>query len=569
MYSIKKTERVYEPISSFYNLVEHFAGFGDRIAYRYFVDGGKNLAEMTYGEFAAMVRDEAAGLSALGLAGRRVAVIGETSPEWVATFLAIVTSGGVAVPMDKELAIPEIEGLLASAEIEGIVYSPTFAHKFDSAVASHSSLKFFVPMKPADDELIDEKVIPLAKIMEAGKANAGYTPAPPTDLNRLTVMLFTSGTTGTSKCVMLSEKNMVTAINGGCEAVNFTPDDTVVSVLPIHHTYELSHGMFSAMNYGMVVCINDSLKHVLKNFKLFRPTGLVLVPLFVNTMYQRIMKEAEKTGKKRKLRVGMKISRFLRHLKIDVRKKLFRDVQEAFGGRLVKIISGGAPLNPKMCDEFFEFGIQISEGYGITECSPLISVNPYFAAKDYSVGPAIPGCRARIELDGRILPPGETGEIVVSGDNVMLGYYHNDEANAAVFTEDGWFRTGDMGHMDEDGYIYITGRCKSVIVLENGKNVFPEEIEEYLANVEGVKESVAVGRKAEGSDEIILTAIVVPDFDAFPKGATDEEIYKVLHERIVAMNKKLASFKQVRALEIRREEFPKTTSRKIRRHLIH
>ena len=449
------------------------------------------------------------------------------------------------------------------------MYSPSFAHKFDGAVASHPSLKFFIPMKPAEDELTDEKIVPLSKVVEAGAANTAYTLTPSQDMDRLTVMLFTSGTTGTSKCVMLSEKNMVTAINGGCETVNFTPDDTVVSVLPIHHTYELSHGMLSAMNYGMTICINDSLKHVLKNFKLFRPTGLVLVPLFVNTMYQRIMKEAQKTGKMRKLRLGMKLSRFLRHLKIDVRKKLFRDVQEAFGGRLVKIISGGAPLNPKMCDEFFEFGIQISEGYGITECSPLISVNPYFAAKDYSVGPAIPGCRARIELDGKILPPGETGEIVVSGDNVMLGYYRNDEANAAVFTEDGWFRTGDMGHMDEDGYIYITGRCKSVIVLESGKNVFPEEIEEYLSNVEGVKESVAVGRKAEGSDEVILTAIVVPDADAFPKGATDEEIYKVLQERIVAMNKKLASYKQVRALEIRHEEFPKTTSRKIRRHLIH
>lgn len=569
MYSTKKTERIFEPVASYCQLVEHFNKFGDKIAYRYFVDGGKNIADMTYGEFAAMIRNEAAGFDALGFSGRRVAIIGETAPEWVSTYLAVVTSGGVAVPMDKELAISEIEGLLASAEVEGLVYSKSFAHRFDDAVASHPSLKFFIPMDPSEDELTDDKIIPLAKVLEAGRANTGYSMKPAEDTNRLATMLFTSGTTGTSKCVMLSEKNMLTAINGGCATVNFCPGDVVVSVLPIHHTYELSHGMFSAMNYGATICINDSLKHVLKNFKLFRPTGLVLVPLFVNTMYQRIMKEAEKTGKKRKMRIGMKLSRFLRHLKIDVRKKLFREVQEAFGGRLIKIICGGAPLNPKMCDEFFEFGIQISEGYGITECSPLISVNPYYAAKDNSVGPTIPGCRARIELDGKILPPGETGEIVVSGDNVMLGYYHNDEANAAVFTSDGWFRTGDMGHMDKDGYIYITGRCKSVIVLENGKNVFPEEIEEYLANIEGVKESVAVGRKAEGSDEIVLTAIIVPDLDAFPNGASDEEIYKVLHERIVAMNKKLASFKQVRALEIRREEFPKTTSRKIRRHLIH
>lgn len=568
MYSIKKTERIYEPVTCFRDLVTHFVGFGDKLAFRYFTDS-KTIAELTYTEFAEMIRVEAAGLTALGLNGKRIAIIGETSPQWITTYLATVTTGGVAIPMDKELAISEIEGLLAIAEVDAIVYSKSFRHKFDHAMEEHPTLKTFIPMDPAEDEPETDRRISLESIMARGREVSGYVLPEPGDPKRLATMLFTSGTTGTSKCVMLSEKNMITAIEGGCATVNFCKDDVVVSVLPIHHTYELSHGIFSAMNYGVTVCINDSLKHVLKNFKLFRPTGLVLVPLFVNTMYKRILDEAAKTGKAKKLKVGMKVSRFLRALKIDVRNKLFHDVREAFGGRLVKIICGGAPLNPKMCDEFFEFGIQISEGYGITECAPLISVNPYYAARDNSVGPAIPGCRVRIEKDGKILEPGEVGEIVVTGDNVMLGYYKNDAANAEVFTSDGWFRTGDMGYMDKDGYIYITGRIKSVIVLENGKNVFPEEIEEYLANVEGVLESVAVGRKAENSDEIILTAIVVPDLTRFPEGATDEEIYETLHKRIVALNKKLASFKQIRALEIRREEFPKTTSRKIRRHLIH
>ena len=568
MYSVKKTPRIYEPVHCFKDIVDHFAGFGDKVAFRYYTDP-KTIADMTFAELAALVRREAAGFEKIGLAGKRIAIIGETSPVWVATFLAATAGGGVAVPMDKELAIPEIEGLLASAEVDAIVYSKHFSHKFDHAMEEHTSLKHFIPMDPAADETETEKLIPLSKVLALGEENADYVLPEAGDPNRMTVMLFTSGTTGTSKCVMLAEKNMMTAINGASENVNFSKDDVLMSVLPIHHTYELSHGIMTAMNFGATICINDSLRHVVQNFKVFRPTGIVLVPLFVNTLYKKIMDEATKSGKIKKLRFGMKLSRFLRKFGIDVREKLFHEVRAVFGGRLNKIICGGAPLNPKMCDEFFEFGVHLCEGYGITECSPLISVNLFYAAKDYSVGPAIPGCKARIELNGKILPAGEIGEIVFKGDNVMLGYYHNEEATAEVFTEDGWFRTGDMGYMDKDGYIYITGRCKSVIVLENGKNVFPEEIEEYLANIEGVLESVAVGRKAENSEEVVLTAIVVPDLEKFPEGATDEQIYDILHARINEMNKKLASFKQVRALEIRHEEFPKTTTRKIRRNLIH
>ncbi len=566
MNKVKKNPRIYTPATDVRSLIDHLAKHGDKILYRYYT-APKTISDMTYAAFAAMVRDEAAGFEKLGLAGRKIAVIGETSPQWVASYLAAIAAGGVAVPLDKELLIEELEGLLESAGVEVLVYAKSFNAKFAHAVASHPTLKYFVPMDPDGADYLDsEKVLPLSRVLEAGRENTAYTFPVTADINRMAEMLFTSGTTGTSKCVMLSEKNIVSAVNAACETVNFSSDDTIVSVLPIHHTYELCC-MLAGMNYGMTIGINDSLKHVLTNFKLFAPTGLVLVPLFVNTIYRRVFDEARKTGREKKLRFALKLSRTLRHVGIDIRRKLFKDVLDSFGGRLEKIISGGAPLNPQMCDVFYEFGIQISEGYGITECSPLISVNPYYAPHSGSVGPAVPHCSVRIEQDGRILPPGETGEIVATGDNVMLGYYNNPAANADAFTEDGWFRTGDMGHMDKDGYIYITGRFKSVIVLENGKNVFPEEIEEYLGEIEGIKESVVVGRKAADSDEIILTAIVVPDFDLFP-GMSDDEIHAALRQRILALNKKLASFKHVRALELRHEEFEKTTSRKIRRHLV-
>ena len=567
----KKNPRIFTPVTSMKSLIANYASNGDKIAYRYFT-APKQLAEMTYTEYTTMIRDIAAGYAALGIANCKIAIIGETSPSWTSSYHAAVACGGIAVPMDKELLIEDIEGLLAMAEVDAIVYSKSFNEKFAHAAESHPTLRYFIPMDATGLSYADnEKVVPLSRIIEMGKANEGYVFPETQDLNRPAEFLFTSGTTGSSKCVMLSEKNIITAINSACATVNFSHDDVIVSVLPIHHTYELCCQM-AGMNYGMTVGINDSLKRVLANFKLFAPTGLVLVPLFVNTIYKKIFDEAKKTGRLKKLNFGLKLSRFLRHFGIDIRRKLFKDVLNSFGGNVNKIVCGGAPLNPALCDTFFELGIQISEGYGITECSPLIAVSPYYNPKLGSVGPTVPNCTARIEAtdgSGTILPAGETGEIVVTGGNVMLGYYNNPEANEAVFTPDGWFRTGDVGHMDKDGYIYITGRCKSVIVLENGKNVFPEEIEEHLENIGGVLETVVVGRKAEDGETVVLTAIIVPDLDQFEKGATEEQILEILRERINEMNKQLASFKHIRAIEIRTEPFEKTTSRKIKRHLVH
>ena len=535
----------------------------DRWVFKFFK--GKELHEITYGELYEKIFTLSAGFSALGLENKRVAVIGETSVEWVASYLAILASGGVAIPMDKELALSEINGFLDMVDADAIVHSATFDEGF-LPYAEEKKERLFIRKsnKPCDLP----NVLSFESVLEKGKANEGYKFPAVKGQSELAEMLFTSGTTGTSKCVMLSQQNIFSVVVSAMETVPFSHDDTIVSVLPVHHTYELAC-LLAGMAYGMHICINDSLRRVVKNFELFKPTGLVLVPLFVNTMHKKIWAEVEKQGKTKLLKGLINFSEGLRKVGIDLRPKLFSSVLKAFGGRLEKIVCGGAKLNPEMVECFEAFGVSIYEGFGITECSPLAAVNPYYARKLGSIGISVPCCRMRIDPNGDTTDEGYAlGEIQVKGYNVMLGYYNNPEATADVFTEDGWFRTGDIGYCDADEYYYITGRSKFVIVLENGKNVFPEEIENYLEGVEGVGESVVLGRKAEGSDEIILTAIVYPDEAVYPKNTETEKIQDEISKRVADLNRTLPSFKQIKKVEIRREEFEKTTSKKIKRHLV-
>ena len=563
----QKTERRFTQISTMKQYVENLFGHGDKVLYRYFADPScKTVIDMTYRQFAEEVCHVASAFRKLGLEGKRIAILGVTCHEWVATYLATVASGSVAIPMDKELSFEEILGFLTVSEADAIVYSKGFNQAFADVVGNHSTVTHFIPMDENGCDYVEKDgVVPFAKLLTLGQEGEDYQFPEPSDMDRMAEMLFTSGTTGTSKCVMLSERNILASMNAACANVEFFPEDTIVSVLPIHHTYELCC-MLAGMNYGMTIGINDSIKHALKSFATYRPTGLVLVPLFVETMYKKIWDEAKKKGKDKTLRFGLKLSRILRSIGIDIRRKLFGEVLNAFGGRLERIVCGGAPLNAEIVSKFEEFGVTIMEGYGITECSPLISVNPYFALKRNSVGPSVGCCTVKI-LDAAPNANGYMeGEICAKGDNVMLGYYKNEAETQKVFTEDGYFRTGDIGYLDKDGYIFITGRKKSVIVLENGKNVFPEEIEEYLASIPGVAESVAVGRQGEGG-HVILTAIVVPDAAHFA-GKTPEEVEEAIRDGVRHLNKKIAGFKQIKQVEIRKEPFEKTTSRKIKRHLV-
>ena len=562
-----KTNREYERVCDILEFLHVISKHEDRIAFTYF-DKSRKLHDVTYAELTALVKKIAAGFDSIGLENSRIAIIGETSVAWVATYLATLADGHVVIPMDKELDIEQIEAFLESVDADVVVYSASFNKKFDNAKATHKTLKHFIAIDPTEEELGGANTLAFESLLANGEAalEAGYIYPAIENRDALAELLFTSGTTGTSKRVMLSQKNIFSVVTAAAATVDFKPDDTIVSVLPIHHTYELAC-MIAGLDYGMHICINDSLTRVLKNFQIFKPTGLVLVPLFVYTIYKKIWAEAKKSGRDGKLKLGIGASRAMMAVGIDKRKELFADVVNAFGGRLEKIICGGAALNPKMIEFFENIGISIYEGFGITECAPLTCVTPYYARKYGSVGPAVPCCQVRISGE-MIGERGFTeGEIQVKGDNVMLGYYDNPEATSEAFTDDGWFRTGDMGYMDNDGYVFITGRLKSVIVLENGKNVFPEEIEEYLSNIEEIAESVVVGRPTD-TEKINLVAIVYPDYTKFPENTEDDVIKEHIWAIITELNKTLPTYKHIMEIELRDTEFEKTTSKKIKRHLV-
>ncbi len=559
---MRKGTRKFTRINNLKDQVRVYETHGNKVAFDYFNKTG-DVLKMTYAEYAENIRAFAAGLSELGKKGSRIAIIGETSPFWHIAYHATVCSGGVAVPLDKELAIAEIENFLIRSGANVIVFSTAFAAKFSEMAAAHPEI-LFIPIGECENGEIYGPS--MEEVIELGKDKPDAFDED-SDIDRMAVMLFTSGTTGTSKCVMLSEKNVCAAVNAACDSVYFFPNDVLLSVLPVHHTYELCCTI-AGMNYGMEVAINDSLRHVLRNINKFKPTALVLVPLFVNTMEKRIWDELRKKKLDGTMRKLMNASDKLRKFGLDARRLLFAAVINSFGGRLKKIICGGAPLNQDVANTFRSLGIEIWEGYGITECAPLVAVDVYYDPKPGSVGTPVSCCTVRI--DGNMEESGEKiiGEILVKGDNVMLGYYGDEEATKAVFTEDGYFRTGDVGYMDKDGYLFVTGREKSVIVLENGKNVFPEEIEEYLEPLDFIAECVVVGRKAEKSDSIILTAIIYPDMTKFPEGTSKEEVYDVCKKKIAEINRKLVSYKHIRDIEIRDTEFEKTTTRKIRRNLV-
>ena len=540
---------------------------GERTALRY-IEGGR-IRELTYCGFCDQILHMAAGLAALGLSGKRIALIGENSPKWLTAYVAVLAMDSVIIPMDKEVAQDQIEQFIASVDAEAVIYGDSFNGKFDAAMENHPTLKYYIPMVSERGDC--QKVIAFDKVLALGEeqVSAGWTLPRIQDRSKMAQMLFTSGTTGSSKCVMLSQQNIYSTVNAAMQYINMTPDDVSLSVLPVHHTYELMC-LQAELLLGMTVCINDKLRHVVKNMNRFKPTVMTLVPLFLDTMEKKVWVEAEKKGKAKTLRAAMKASDAMRKTGVDMRRKLFADVHHAFGGNLRTIICGGAKLNPALIRTFESFGITVYEGCGITECSPLTTLNPFFAPKPGSIGVPVGSCNLRLDTNGygKNQKGYREGEIQVKGSNVMLGYYQNPEANAAVFTDDGWFRTGDVGYCDEQGYYYITGRCKSVIVLDNGKNVFPEEIEEYLGALDTVAECVVVGRKADASTPTVLVAVVYPNYEKFTVDSSEQNVRSTILAQIRAINRELPGFKQVGLIELRKTEFEKTTSKKIKRHLI-
>ncbi len=517
-------------------------------------------------------------LFSLGLGRKTVAVLSESREEWLQAYLVAIIGNGVIVPLDRELLTEQLANFVVRAGAEVLVFSGSYAEKVSSIADQLSGVRAFIDMDASEDGEVDGRFISYKVLLEKGKellerGVSDYMRVE-SDTSKLAAIIFTSGTTGTSKGVMLSEANILACIHASANMVDFTDKDEIVSVLPMHHTYETCCGILTPLRIGATVDFNNSLKYTLRNFKRFRPTGLVLVPLFVQTIYKKILDEVRHGNKEKTFAMGVKLTKAARQVHIDLRNLVFRQVKAAFGGRISKIICGGAPLDPELVDRFDEIGICLTQGYGITECAPLLAVNPYYAIKRDSVGITVIGCNVKIaecddEGNAVFLPAGETGEIVATGPNVMLGYFEDPENTAAAFTKDGYFRTGDIGHMDEDGYIYITGRKKNVIVLNNGKNVFPEELEEYLHKLDFVLECVVIGAEGEkDKNDVVLTALIYPDYSRF-EGMSQAEIQSYVKSAVQTINKRLPTFKQIRSIEIRKNEFEKTTSKKIIRYKVH
>ncbi len=536
--------------------------FGDKALYIYKNENG-DFAEYSFNRLRDDMNAIGTALSSFGISDKNIAVSGDTHPLWIASYLAVVNGNGCIVPIDKELTDEATCEFLRLAECCAFIYTKAQNERAKYIAGAVPEIKYFIAIEPDRDYKFADNVYTMEQIIEIGRkeldaGNRSYLDVK-LEMNKMSALLFTSGTTGTSKGVMLSQHNLAAATNASVLSMSYDDRNTFVSVLPPHHSYEITCGHLAIMDLGAQIFINDSLKHVMKNFKSYSPNALMLVPLFVETMHKKIWDEIRKKGVEKQFKALIHINSALLTVRIDIRSKLFKKVTEAFGGNLKSIVCGGAPLSPDLIKDFYAFGITVLEGYGITECAPLVAVNSPGKVKFHSVGTPVKGCSVRIDK----APDEETGEILVKGDNVMMGYYKNPEATAEAFTEDGWFRTGDIGYMDDEGYIFITGRKKNVIILSNGKNVFPEELEEYLSAVPCILESVVLTR-ANDAGEKTITAVVVPNEELL-SGKTKEEVYAEIKSAVNEINRKLPSFKQIRRIEVRYEKFERTTSKKIQR----
>lgn len=537
--------------------------YEDMPVYSYSVK--KETFSVSYRQFYNNIIYLGTSFNSLGLTGKTIGVIGEANPAYMTAYHAAVWGNGIIVPLDKEVADDQLINFVELAGIAAIVYMPGQAERILPLIDKMSGVEYFISVSPAIPEGV-EKVLSYDTLLEVGKAQCdnGDTSFAEIeqDVEKNCAIIFSSGTTGTSKGIMLSQKNLCTAAYSACEAISFIQKGfKLVSVLPMNHTYEVTCSHLASQFFGTHTFLNDSLKYVVRNMKNFQPDLLVLVPLFLQTMSKKIWDEIEKKGMTKKVRFAQSVTGAAKYIGVDLSKVFFEQILATFGGNLKGIVSGGAPLSADIIKDFKSFGIDVLEGFGITECSPLVSVNRLGKAKLHSVGTPVLGCEVKIIKQDE---NDETGEIAVKGDNVMLGYYNNPEATAEVFTEDGWFLTGDIGYMDKNDYIYITGRKKNVIILSNGKNIFPEEIEEYLSKCKEIAECVVVG-KPNQLGEVVITALVYPDYE-YLAGKNDDEILEAIKTGVGNVNKTLPTYKQIHGIEVRKTEFEKTTTKKIKRY---
>ena len=540
--------------------------YGDRPAYIFKTEEKGKFRIITHKEFRENINALGTTLIQMGLKYKRIAVISENRYEWELSYLAVAAGVGVIVPLDKALPDNELESLILRSQVEAIIYSS----KYDAIMNTlrekkNTNLKYFISM---DLEENTQGIYAEKALVEKGKklladGNKTYIDAK-IDAEKMGIMLFTSGTTAMSKAVMLSHKNLVTNVMDIIQRFDLTDEDRFLSFLPLHHVFECTVGFLYPISIGGSIAFCEGVKHMAENIKEFEITAMISVPAVFDIIYRKVMKTIEKKGKLANLEKGKKVSQFLLKMKIDLRKQLFKEVHESLGPKLKLVVTGGAALDPETEKGFNDLGFDVEQGYGLTETAPVIAAETPKCRRLGSIGKKFPSVEVKID------EPDEEGigELMAKGPSVMLGYYENEEATKSTLESDGWFHTGDLARIDKDGFIYISGRKKSVIVLNNGKNVFPEEIETLLNKVEGIKETFVFEKKEDDGDVKVCVEIVYDKelIKELYHIEGEEKIKEFLWDKVKEVNKLMPKYKYVREMVITEEPLIKTTTLKIKRH---
>ena len=540
--------------------------YGDNAAFKFKTEIPGKLRTETYAEFADKVDALGTALISVGLEGKRIAVIGDNRYEWALSYLAVVCGAGIIVPLDKSLPENELISLVERSEVEAIFYSDKYNSIMDKIKEEKiGKVSFFISM---DADKTEKGVYSQSELVELGKGliKNGAKSYIDKKINNdeMSIMLFTSGTTSAAKAVMLSHTNIVTNIHDVTSVFDVGPEDTMLSFLPLHHTFECTVGFLYPLSVGGSIAYCEGLRHIADNIKEYQISAMISVPLLFESIYKQIMRKIDKQGKTKQVKFGVIVSNVLRTVGIDKRKLVFKDIHEALGGKLRLCVTGAAALNPEVEKGFNDFGIEVYQGYGLTETSPVVAAEHKTCSKPGSIGQLFPS------FEGRIDEPNEQGigELVVKGLSVMLGYYGNKEATDEVI-QNGWFHTGDLAYFDKDDYIFITGRKKDVIVLKNGKNIYPEEVEALINELEGIKESFVFGKADKGDEsDLKLAAKIVYDKDIMKKKfglEKEEEIKDKIWKDIKEINKTMPTYKYIKEIHITEKELIRTTTLKIKR----
>lgn len=525
------------------------------------------FTQITYRKFGEDVVNFGTGLNKiLNLKGKRIVIIGENTYHWYVSYMTMLCGAGIAVPVDKELPANEIENVIKRAKASAVIFSTKKKDVIKKVKDNLPEVEYFIQMNCED--AISGKDVGVDYVIEQGKriVESGDDSYEKIEINpdEFKVLIFTSGTTSAAKGVMICNRNLAENVNAVSAYVKLDENDRFFSVLPLHHTYESSIGFLIPMAVGASIAVCEGLRHIVPNLKETNPTAMLAVPLLVENLYKKINENIVKSKKDKLVNSMIHVTNALKAVNVDIKRKVFAEIHENLGGKLRIIVSAAAPIDAKIGRWVQDIGISFLQGYGLTETSPIAALTPDFDPRVGSAGKAV------ICADIKIHNPNENkeGEVWIKSKTLMLGYYEDEQATKEVIHE-GWFNSGDIGYMDDDGYLYITGRSKNVIVTQNGKNIYPEEIELLLGKIEEIKECMVYGKEESGSKELVISVKVIPDYEKIEekhgKDLEEEQIKKIIWEEIKLVNRNLTSYKAIKNLEIKKDEFEKTTTMKIKR----